>query len=64
MRRKDREVTRHGDLMEMVARFKVCRQGLWDGRDCLLYTSNYMIYDEKKPGFPDGGRSGFFSYWK
>ena len=33
MRRKDREVTRHGDLMEMVARFKVCRLGLWDGRE-------------------------------
>ena len=42
MRRKDREVTRHGALMEMVARFKVCRLGLWDGREvyvCLLYTS-------------------------
>ena len=38
MRRKDREVVRHADLLDMVARFKVCRLGLWDGREAVSYT--------------------------
>ena len=46
MRRKDREVTRHGDLMEMVARFKVCRLGLWDGREVYVVPLNFG-YEEK-----------------
>lgn len=54
MRRKDREVTRHGDLMEMVARFKVCRLGLWDGREVYVVPLNFG-YEEKwfpEPVFP------------
>lgn len=54
MRRKDREVTRHGDLMEMVARFKVCRLGLWDGREVYVVPLNFG-YEEK-----NGSLSLFF----
>lgn len=43
MRRKDREVTRHGDLMEMVARFKVCRLGLWDDMRALGLCDAYLV---------------------
>ena len=54
MRRKDREVTRHGDLMEMVARFKVCRLGMWDGREVYVVPLNFG-YEEK-----NGSLSLFF----
>ena len=54
MRRKDREVTRHGVLMEMVARFKVCRLGLWDGREVYVVPLNFG-YEEK-----NGSLSLFF----
>lgn len=46
MRRKDREVTRHGDLLGMIARFKVCRLGLWDGREVYVVPLNFG-YEEK-----------------
>ena len=68
MRRKDREVTRHGDLMEMVARFKVCRLGLWDGREVYVVPLNFG-YEEKngslrqgreEAGYPAKPSGGFF----
>ena len=54
MRRKDREVTRHGDLLGMIARFKVCRLGLWDGREVYVVPLNFG-YEEK-----NGSLSLFF----
>lgn len=46
MRRKDREVIRHADLLDMVARFKVCRLGLWDGREVYVVPLNFG-YEER-----------------
>lgn len=46
MRRKDREVTRREDLLEMMERFKVCRLGLWDGREVYIVPLNFG-YEER-----------------
>ena len=54
MRRKDREVIRHADLLDMVARFKVCRLGLWDGREVYVVPLNFG-YEER-----DGSLNLFF----
>lgn len=54
MRRKDREVVRHADLLDMVARFKVCRLGLWDGREVYVVPLNFG-YEER-----DGSLNLFF----
>lgn len=54
MRRKDREVTRREDLLEMMARFKVCRLGLWDGREVYVVPLNFG-YEER-----DGSLELFF----
>lgn len=49
MRRKDREVTRYEDLLGMIARFKVCRLGLWDGREAYIVPLNFGY--EERDGF-------------
>lgn len=54
MRRKDREVTRREDLLSMMARFKVCRLGLWDGREVYVVPLNFG-YEER-----DGSVDLFF----
>lgn len=54
MRRKDREVTTQKDLLGMIARFKVCRLGLWDGREVYVVPLNFG-YEER-----DGSLTLFF----
>lgn len=51
MRRKDREVKRREDLLCMVDRFKVCRLGLWDGREVYMVPLNFGY--EERDGFLD-----------
>ena len=54
MRRKDTEVTRREDLLEMIARFKVCRLGLWDGTEVYMVPLNFGYEDR------DGSLELFF----
>ncbi len=46
MRRKDREVARRADIIALIARSKVCRLGMWDGREVYMTPMNFG-YEER-----------------